>query len=120
MAWLEQFGGQAGHFAAFTGSQGHVPKASLARKGMYQHGESIISLTHIWGIDLAGVASEYHFGALADTGENRFERRRLEVLRFVNYYELLLERSAAQESDRLERELSAIGEVVNESDRIAT
>ena len=97
-----------------------MPKASLARKGMYQHGESVIRLTHIRGIDLAGVASKYHFGALADTGENRFERRRLEVLCFVNHYKLLLERSAAQECDRLERKLSAIGEVVNESDRIAT
>jgi hypothetical protein len=39
---------------------------------------------------------------------------------FVNHYELLLELSTAKECDRLERELSAIGEVVNESNRIAT
>jgi hypothetical protein len=120
LAWLKQFGSQTGHFAAFTGSQGHVPKASLARKGMDEHGESVIRLTHIRGIDLTGVASEYHFGALADAGEDRFERRRFEVLCFVNHYELLLERSTAKECDRLERELSAIGEVVNESDCIAT
>jgi hypothetical protein len=94
LAWLEQFGGQAGHFAALAGSQGHVPKASLTSKGMYQNGESVVCLAHVGGIDLAGVARKHHFGALANAGEDRFERRGLEVLGLVNYNKLLLERPA--------------------------
>ena len=120
LAWLEQLGGQAGHFAALAGSQGHVPKASLASKGMYQNGESVVCLAHVGGIDLAGVARKNHFGALANAGEDRFERCWLEVLGLVNHHKLLLERPAAQKGDRLESELTAIGEVVDESDCIAT
>jgi hypothetical protein len=96
---LEQLGSQAGHFAALAGSQGHVPEASLTSKGMNENGERVICLAHIGGIDLTGVAREYNFGALADASKNRFERRWLKVLCFVNYYELLLERSTAQEGD---------------------
>ena len=90
LAWLEQFSGQAGHFAALAGSQGHVSKASLTSKGMYEHGQSVVCLAHIRGIDLARVARKHHFGALANAGEDRFERRWLEVLGLVNNHKLLL------------------------------
>ena len=77
---LEEFGGQAGHFAAFAGRQGDVPEALLTPEGMDQHGKGVVRLTHIRSVDLARVAGEDHLGALADAGEDGLERRRFEVL----------------------------------------
>ena len=68
-----------------------MPKASLTSKGVYQHGQSVVCLAHIRGVDLARVACEYHFGALTDASKNRFESRWFEVLGLVNHNELLLQ-----------------------------
>ena len=88
---LEQFGSQAGYLAALAGGQRDVPKAALASKGMDEHGQGVVGLAHIWGIDLAGVAGEDHLGAFADAGEDGLEGGWLQVLGFVHHYELLLQ-----------------------------
>ena len=90
MAGLQQFGGQAGHCAALAGCKRDVPKAALPRKGMDQHGQGIVRLAHIGGIDLAGIAGEHNLGALANAGEDGLQRGGLQVLSFVDYNKLLL------------------------------
>ena len=90
-AGLQQFGGQAGHRASLAGCKRDVPKAALPRKGMNQHGKGIVRLTHIRGVDLAGVTGEYDLGALADAGEDGLQRGWLQVLSFVNHNKLLLQ-----------------------------
>jgi len=87
---LQQFGSQAGYLAALAGGQRDVPKAALACKGMDQDGEGVVRLAHVRGVDLAGVAREHHFGALANAGEDGLQRGGLQVLCFVHHHELLL------------------------------
>ena len=96
-AWLglEQFGGQAGHFAALAGRERHVPEALLAPEGSNEDRKRVVRLAHVGGVDLAGVAGEDHLGALADAREDRLQRRRLEVLRLIDDDELLLQRPTA-------------------------
>ena len=67
-----------------------MAKAALAGKGVNQHGQGIIRLAHVWGINLAGVAREHHLGALADAGEDGLQRGGLQVLCFVHHHKLLL------------------------------
>jgi len=89
-AGLQQFGGQAGHRASLAGCKRDVPKAALPRECMDQHGQGVVRLAHIRGIDLAGVAGEHDLGALTNAGEDRLQRGGLEVLSFVNHDKLLL------------------------------
>ena len=66
-------------------------------------------------VDLAGVAGEDHLGAFADTGQHRLQRGRLEVLRLVDDDDLAMQRPAAQEGDRLERQLIAADQLVDQT-----
>ena len=119
-SWLQQFGSQAGYLAALAGGQRDVPKAALACKGMDEDGEGVVRLAHVRSVDLAGVAGEDHLGAFAYAGEDGLQRGGLQVLGFVHHNELLLQRSAAKERDRLQCQLAAVGEVVDEAARVAT
>ena len=117
---LQQFGSQAGYLAALAGGQRDVPKAALARKRVDEDGEGVVRLAHVGSVNLAGVAGEDHLGAFADAGEDGLQRGGLQVLGFVHHYELLLQRSAAKERHRLQCQLAAVGEVVNQAARVAT
>ena len=80
----EELGGEARHFAAFAGGEGHVPEAFLARKGLNEDGEGIVRFAHVRGIDLAGVAGEDNLRAFAYAGEDRLQRCGFEVLCLVD------------------------------------
>ena len=41
---------------------------------MDQHGQGVIRLAHVRGVDLAGVAGEHDLGALTNAGEDRLQR----------------------------------------------
>ena len=97
-----------------------MPKERLPSKGLNKDRKCVIALAHVGGVDLAGITREDHLGALADAGEDRLERRRLKVLGFIDDDELTLQRSPAQERDRLEGELSAIRQIFNQAARVAT
>ena len=97
---LQKFGGEAGNFASFAGFKGYMPEATLTSESLYQNCQRVIRLAHIWSINLAGVTREDDFGAVANTGQNRFERCGLKVLGFVDHDDLGLQASSAQEGDR--------------------
>ena len=97
-----------------------MPEERLAGERLNQHRKGVVALAHVRRVDLAGVAGEHHLGAFADARENRLQRRRLQVLRFVDHHELPLQRPPAQERDRLERQLPAIREVFDQAARVAT
>src|SRR5262245_66502384 len=71
---------EAGDVAALAGGQGDVTEAALAAESLGQHREGVVRLAQVRRVDLAGVAGEDHLAALADAGEDRLQRRRLEVL----------------------------------------
>src|SRR5689334_19526459 len=101
---LQELGGQARHLAALTGSERHVPEAALAGERANEHGEGVVGRAEVRRVDLAGVAGEDDLRLLADPGQDRLERRGLQVLGLVDDRELAVERTAPQERDRLERE----------------
>ena len=68
-----------------------MAKTFLVGKGVNQDGQGVVRLTHIWGIDLAGVASEDHLGTVANAGEDGLQRCWLQVLRFVNHHNLAMQ-----------------------------
>ena len=110
----EQLRCEAGDVAALAGGQGDVAEARLAAERLGEHGEGVVRLAEVGGVDLAGVAGEHDLGSLADTGEDRPQRRRLEVLGLVDDHHLALQRPAAQERHRLERELPAGRQLIDE------
>ena len=68
-----------------------MAKAFLVGKGVNEDGQGVVRLTHIRSINLAGVASEDHFGAVANTGEDGLQRCWLQVLGFVNHHNLAMQ-----------------------------
>ena len=87
-AALEKFCGQAGHFTAFTGREGDVPKTGLVGKRLNEHCEGVVRFAHVGRVDLARVAGEDHLRTLADASEDCFQCRGLKVLCFVDNHNL--------------------------------
>ena len=87
---------------------------------MNQHGQGVVRLAHVGGINLAGITGEHHFGSFADAGKDGLQGGGFEVLCLVNDYKLLLQGTSTQEGDRLKRQLSAIGEFVDQTASITT
>src|ERR1700712_717846 len=112
---LEQLGGEAGDLAPLAGREGDVAEAALPPEGLDQHREGVVRLAEVRRVDLARVAGEDHLRALADPGEDRLQRGRLEVLRLVDHDDLTVQAAAAQERHRLQRELVAADQLVGEA-----
>ena len=83
------------------------PKQGWPAKAWVSTARALFDSPRYGRVDLARVAGEHHLGALADPGEDRPQRGRLEVLGLVDDDDLALQRAAAQERDRLERQLAA-------------
>ena len=79
-----------------------MPKAFLTPKSPNENGEGVIRFSKIRSINLAGVASKNHFGALTNSRQYRFQRGGFKVLRFVDYHYLSVQGSSAQECHRFE------------------
>ena len=91
-----------------------MAEAGLAAEGLGEHGEGVVRLAQVRGVDLARVAGEHDLGSLADPGEDRPQCRRFEVLGLVDDHHLALQRPAAQERHGLQRELPAGRELVDQ------
>ena len=90
------------------------PKQDWPLKAWVSTARALFDSPRYGRVDLAGVAGEHDLGALADAGEDRAQRRRLEVLGLVDDDHLALQRAAAQERHRLQRQLAAGGQLVDE------
>ena len=77
-----------------------MPKAFLTPKSPNENGEGVIRFSKIRSINLAGVASKNHFGALTNSRQDRFERGGFKVLRFVDNHNLSVQRPSTQECHR--------------------
>ena len=111
---LKAHGGERGHLGALAVGEADVAEAALAGEGVDQHRHGVVVLGQVGRVDLAGVAGEHDLGALADPGEDRLERGRLEVLGLVDDDERAVQRPAPQVGHRLERELLAVGHLVEQ------
>ena len=76
-----------------------MAKTGLSREGIREYSQGIVGFPEIGGIDLAGVAGEHDFRSFTDASEDRSQRGRFEVLRFVDDNHLLLERSTSKKCD---------------------
>ena len=94
------------------------PKQRWPRERLGEHAQGVVRLAEVRRVDLAGVAGEDHLRAVADAGEDRAQRGGLEVLGLVDDDELALQRTAPQERDRLERQLTAGGQLVDQVARV--
>ena len=65
-----------------------MAKALLTTKRRNENGKRVIGFAEIWRINLAGISSEDHFGALANSRQNRLEGGGFKVLCFIDNHNL--------------------------------
>ena len=84
------------------------PKHDWPRNDCVSTASALFDSPRYGRVDLARVAGEDDLGALPDPGEDRAQRGRLEVLRLVDHDDLALQRPAAEERHRLQRQLTPV------------